>query len=114
MIRKIYDQLCHLGVTANYTGFFHAAYAIYLVVDNPRRLLRVTKNLYPEVAKHYYTSAACVERNIRTIVELAWKNNRQLLKQMAMYNVSSKPTPSQFIAILASSFPYREPLAQNY
>ena len=47
----VYDLLYQLGVTANYTGFFHAAYAVSLCVEQPDRLLLVTKWLYPEVAK---------------------------------------------------------------
>ena len=47
----IYDLLYRLGATANYTGFFHMAYAVWLCVEQPDRLLLVTKWLYPEVAK---------------------------------------------------------------
>lgn len=47
----IYDLLYRLGVTANYTGFFHTAYAVSLCIGRPDRLLLVTKWLYPEVAK---------------------------------------------------------------
>ena len=48
---KVYDLLYRLGATANYTGFFHMAYAVWLCVEQPDRLLLVTKWLYPEVAK---------------------------------------------------------------
>ena len=29
----IYDMLYRLGVTANYVGFFHTAYAVSLCID---------------------------------------------------------------------------------
>ena len=60
--------LCQLGITANYNGFFHAAYAVSLAIQNPNRLRLVTKRLYPEVAKRYVTNWKSVERNIRTVV----------------------------------------------
>ena len=41
--RSIYDLLQQLGVTANYTGYFHAAYAVQLRMKRPERLLLVTK-----------------------------------------------------------------------
>ena len=63
---EIYDLLYSLGVTANYTGFFHMASAIALCREQPGRLLLVTKCLYPEVAKQYNTNWKVVERNIRT------------------------------------------------
>ena len=46
----IYDLLLRLGVTANYIGFFHTAFAVHLAIQEPERLLLVTKCLYPEVA----------------------------------------------------------------
>lgn len=48
---EVYDLLYQLGVTANYTGFFHMACAVSLCAEQPDRLLLVTKWLYPEVAK---------------------------------------------------------------
>lgn len=32
LLVEIYDMLYRLGVTANYIGFFHAAYAVLLCV----------------------------------------------------------------------------------
>lgn len=32
---EIYDALYQLGLTANYTGFFHIAYAVHLAVQSP-------------------------------------------------------------------------------
>ncbi len=66
ILAEIYDLLHRLGVTVNYTGFFQTAYAVYLIMENPKRLLLVTKWLYPEVAKQYKTNWKAVERNIRT------------------------------------------------
>lgn len=63
---NIYDLLYRLGVTANYTGFFHTACAVSLCAKQPDRLLLVTKRLYPEVARQYRTNWKAVERNIRT------------------------------------------------
>lgn len=53
---EIYDLLYRLGATANHTGFFHTACAVRLAMEQPERLLLVTKWLYPEVAKHYHTT----------------------------------------------------------
>ena len=99
---EIYDILSRLGVRGNYTGFYHTSYAIYLVVQQPERLLLVTKWLYPEVAKHYGINWSRVERNIRTVVRVAWGNNRPLLEELAHHPLPSRPTASQFIAIIAS------------
>ena len=103
-ISEVYDMLYRLGVTADYIGFFHTSYAIYLAVIQPKRLLFVTKLLYPAVAKHYDTSWQRVERNIRTVVAIAWRSNRELLTELARHPLPDKPTPAHFLAVLASSF----------
>lgn len=102
-IAPIYNLLYRLGITANYTGFFYASFAAYLVLQQPERLLFVTKWLYPEVAKHYGTTWNCVERNIRTISDIAWNNNRTLLEEWAHRPLTAVPKASQFVAILSSS-----------
>ena len=94
-ITDIYNLLHRLGVTANYTGFFHTAYAISLCAKQPDRLLMVTKWLYPEVAKQYGTNWKAVERNIRTISHVAWKTNRTHLRNIAGYPLYAFPAASE-------------------
>lgn len=99
----IYDLLYRLGVTANYTGFFHTAYAVSLCVEQPDKLLLVTKWLYPEVAKQYQTKWKAVERNIRTVGGIIWRENRPLLEELARHPLEQKPRSAQLLAILAAS-----------
>lgn len=106
----IYDLLYRLGATANYTGFFHTAYAVSLCVEQPDRLLLVTKWLYPEVAKRYGTNWKAVERNIRTVSCIIWREGRPLLEELAHRQLERKPRNTQLLAILASSLA-PEPLA---
>ena len=99
----VYDLLYQLGVTANYTGFFHTAYAVSLCVEQPDRLVLVTKWLYPEVAKQYKTNWKAVERNIRTVGSVIWREGRPLLEELAHRRLEEKPRNAQMLAILASS-----------
>lgn len=101
-VTAVYSVLRQLGITANYTGFFHASYSVLLAMENPQRLLLVTKWLYPEVAKRYHTTAGAVERNIRTVVLRAWQLNREILEQIAGCSLETKPTVAQFISILST------------
>ena len=103
-ISEIYTLLYQLGLTANYTGFFHTSYAVYLAARQPNRLLLATKWLYPEVAKHYATTWKCVERNIRTAVHVVWNTNPELLKALARHPLTQKPKASKFLSILALHF----------
>ena len=99
----IYSILYDLGVSAETTSFFHTAYAIRLATEDPQKLLLVTKWLYPEVARHYHTNWHAVERNIRTIVHLAWMRKPKHLEALAGRPLLDKPTSSQFLTILSNS-----------
>ena len=65
----------------------------------------VTKILYPEVAKHFNTTASRVERAIRHAIEVAWdRGDLETLQKYFGYtvsNVKGKPTNSEFIAMIA-------------
>lgn len=100
---EIYDLLYRLGLTANYTGFFHLAYAVRLCATEQDRLLLVTKWVYPEVARQYRTSWKAVERNIRTAGAVIWKQNRGLLEKLARHPLMEKPRNTRLLAILTSS-----------
>ncbi|MEY8230018.1 sporulation initiation factor Spo0A C-terminal domain-containing protein [Oscillospiraceae bacterium 50-16] len=100
---EVYDLLYQLGVTANYTGFFHTAYAVLLCVDQPDRLLLVTKSLYPEVARQYCTNWKAVERNIRTVNCIIWREKRPLLEELAHRHLDQKPRNAQLLSILTCS-----------
>ena len=96
----IFDLLCRLGVSANYTGFYQTACAVELCRAEPERMLTVTKKVYPEVARLCGTSWSAVERNIRTVCGIAWKNNRCLLERLADRPIPRKPRNTQFLTIL--------------
>ncbi len=99
--------MCQLGITANYSGARFIAYAVFLSVQNEDRLRLVTKQLYPDVANHFDVSVNSVERNIRTSIDIAWRRNSALLRQLARYPLVKKPSSVQFISILADYFMQR-------
>lgn len=100
-ITEIYQFLHQLQLPATSHGFFYTAYAVLLAIQQPERLLLVTKRLYPEVARRYETTWSAVERSIRTAIGVIWERNPALLEQAAGYRLTKKPCSSQFIAILA-------------
>lgn len=112
MLTKECDLLYRLGVTENYIGFFHTAYAMSLCIEQPDRLLLVTKWLYPEVAKRYGTNWKAVERNIRTVSHIIWRDNRPMLEELAHRPLQRRPRNVQMLTILISSLD-AGPLKEN-
>ena len=89
-----------LGVPETYKGFRYAAYAAALCALSQERLLLVTKRLYPDIAKRFDTSWSCVERDLRTMIDVAWNRNPSLLAKLARCTLGTKPPCAQFIAAL--------------
>lgn len=65
----------------------------------------ITKVLYPDIAKHYNTTASRVERAIRHAIEVAWtRGNIDAISALFGYTINvskAKPTNSEFIAMIA-------------
>ena len=99
----ICNLLYRLGATENYIGFYHIAYAVSLCTEQPERLLLVTKRLYPEVAKQFNTNWKAVERNIRTVNCIIWRENRPLLEHLACRHLEQQPRNAQLLSILSAS-----------
>lgn len=100
---QAYDLLRRLGIAANYKGYSYAAYALALCAERPDLLLLVTKNLYPEVARRYGTTWQAAERNIRTVIAVAWARNPALLDRMAGGALTERPSTTRFLAIASAS-----------
>ena len=84
------------------------AAALEIALREPEALRRVTKYLYPETARRCGTNWKAVERNIRTVNGIIWKQNRPFLEKLAGRELSHKPSNAQLLAILAYSL-----LSQN-
>jgi two-component system response regulator (stage 0 sporulation protein A) len=102
---RISSTLQKIGMTCNLKGYRYVRTAIAMVYEDSDLLGLVTKELYPSIARQYGTTGSRVERAIRHAVETAWnKGNRTfvdtLFKGTVSYN-KSKPTNSEFIALLA-------------
>ena len=100
-------------MTANYLGFRQTAYAVHLCVEEQERLLFVTKWVYPDVARKYHTSWQAVERNIRTVNHIIWRESHSLLEELAHRPLSRKPYVGQLLAILSSALLFNH-LAENH
>lgn len=94
--------LSRLGVTDNYIGARYTVYALTLCVWETDRLLHVTKQIYPAVARRFGVSWQAVERDMRTVVAAAWRNNRELLNTLAYRPLHQKPYCVEFLSILAT------------
>lgn len=102
---KITAVFLVVGIPAHIKGYHYLREAIRMVYFRPELINRITKELYPGIARHFSTSASKVERAIRHSIEVAWTRGRiENINQLFGYNVYSKndkPTNGEFIALVA-------------
>lgn len=67
--------LLELGMTASRAGFQYCRDAILMLREEPT--LRLTKEVYPQIASRYNTGSTAVEKSIRDSISAAWQSERQ-------------------------------------
>lgn len=94
-----------IGIPAHIKGYAYLREAIQMVYNDIELLSSVTKILYPEIAKKFGTTSSRVERAIRHAIEVAWNRgsyeNISELFGYTVHHMKSKPTNSEFIAMIA-------------
>ena len=94
-----------LGIPAHIKGYHFLREAIKLVIEQPDRINRITKELYPAIARRFNTTSSKVERAIRHAIEVAWSRGRiDTLNRAFGCRVAlpeEKPTNGEFIALVA-------------
>ena len=102
---KIASLFLTVGIPAHIKGYQFLREAVKMVMDQPELINRITKELYPGIARKFSTTASKVERAIRHAIEVAWSRGRvEVLNQVFGANVCSpddKPTNGEFIALVA-------------
>lgn len=102
---QITNIIHKIGVPAHIKGYTFIREAIKMVIDDASLLGAVTKELYPTIAKKYNTTPSRVERAIRHAIEVAWSRGDISIKEQffayTLNSTKSKPTNSEFIAVIA-------------
>ena len=94
-----------MGIPAHIKGYQFLRQAVKMVLEDPDQINRITKELYPGIARYFGTSASKVERAIRHAIEVAWNRGRVETLNTAfgcrVCTPEDKPTNGEFIAMIA-------------
>lgn len=103
---QVIDILYNLGIHKRYKGCEYILSGIYFISENETTFSPITKILYVEIAKKYGTSSLCVEKNIRSVIELIWKESKnEFLIQRIFGNYFHIKRPSN-LEFLTSLYEY--------
>jgi two-component system response regulator (stage 0 sporulation protein A) len=109
------SKLLHqLGIPSHIKGYSYIRESVFLFYKNSDAYSGITKEIYPEVAVRYRTTASRVERAIRHAIEVSWtRGDYDLMEEIFGNSVAydrAKPTNSEFIATIADRLRYDKKL----
>ncbi len=105
-VRRCTQKLqSRMGMPMTVNGFVYLQDAVELALFNRRMLQAVTTQLYPTIGQRHQISPHCVERCIRTAIELTCERGDMDFIcthfGCSVRGSTGKPTNSEFIAIFA-------------
>lgn len=103
---RVANLFLSIGIPAHIKGYQYLREAVRMVIEDGDIINRITKELYPGIARRYGTSSSKVERAMRHAIEVAWNRGRldvtnQLLG-VTLFNERDKPTNGEFISLIAA------------
>ena len=105
LMNDITSILHEVGIPAHIKGYNYLRTGIQEVFYAGSMSGKITKELYPNIAKKYITTPSRVERAIRHAIEVAWgRGNIDVIDSIFGYTISAykaKPTNSEFISMIA-------------
>ena len=102
----IASMLMDLSLPSKRRGFTYLEQAIKLHLERPT--LALTKSVYPEIAREYYTQSEAVERAIRQMIHETWAKRDDKVWRMyfspGREGVIPRPTNAEFISRMAERY----------
>ena len=95
----VYGVIRKLGATSKYKGYYYVVDAVEMAQKIYERPVKVTKDIYPVIARKYKSTPSNVEHNM---------NHKDTLEEMAGCTMADKPTNSEFIDILVYYLRYSD------
>lgn len=100
-MREVYRLIRQLGMTSKYKGYYYVAEAVMMSMELQDYPIKITKDIYPHLAKKFKSTPVNIEHDIRTVINVCWTANKETLDRVAGYSLRYRPTNSEFVDMLA-------------
>lgn len=100
-MKQVYHLIRKLGATSKYKGYYFVAEAVKISMESQEHPIKITKDIYPSLARKFRSTPMNVEHDIRTIINVCWMANQEMMSEIAGYTLNYRPTNSEFIDMLA-------------
>lgn len=99
------DVFLTIGIPPHIRGYVFLREAVKLVIKDKELIGKITKELYPSVAKRFGTTPSKVERSIRHAIEVAWtRQDTEAINRTiggSVFSSWGRPSNGEFIARVA-------------
>jgi len=104
---KVTEMLHNLGVPSQIKGYQYLREGILMLYQSTGLIGGITKEVYPEIAIRYNTTASRVERAIRHAIEVSWNRaDYDMMNKIFGHSIDydrAKPTNSEFMVTLSDA-----------
>ena len=100
-MRKVYRLIRQLGMTSKYKGYYYVAEAVMMSMELQDYPIKITKDIYPYLAKKFKSTPVNIEHDIRTVINVCWTANKETMDRIAGYPLRYRTTNSEFVDMLA-------------
>ncbi len=98
-MQRIERLMSDIGITTNYKGYKYLADALRMCLMKTEKI-RITKDIYPQIATRYGVTSYRVEQNIRFAKEHSFINRKRKLEEIAGFSMEKIPSNTEFLAML--------------
>lgn len=99
MQSEIQRTIRQFRVTSKYKGYLLIIDAVILYLE--KDFTKITKDIYPALAHKYHISVTSVERNIRTVIETCWRNDRRAVQEIFGCEITKCPSNADFLEAIS-------------
>ena len=106
LYNRISEIIHNIGIPAHIRGYEYIKEAILMTVYNKKKINKLNKLIYLEIANKNHTTKSAVERAMRRAIEIAWvRGDIDTIHEIFANTIDpqkGKPTNKEFIAMIAN------------
>lgn len=87
-MKKVYELIRRLGANSKYKGYFFVAEAVKISMGDQYKPLRITKDIYPCLARKYRSTPTNIEHDIGKEIKNCWMRLQDILWNTSLPTVN--------------------------
>lgn len=106
--------LREMGGNGLYAGYENMLECVDLLLENPRKLLSLQKDVYAVVAKQHNTTVACMKRRLDILIDVLWRSASPEQWRVLGLGTLEKPSVGEFLEAMVWYIQTCEELENGY